>query len=114
MDTGIRRFRAATLLLGWALMWGCAAPGKAVQSEEERPAAKPVSVRLPVLTPMKIEPPSTPPGLEPSIAPAEVQEGEARSLKVIEVDYTRGKPGPPVGHVPHSPADNASSQEKPR
>jgi hypothetical protein len=102
------KLRAATVFLWMALLCGCAAPREAVKPEE--PEAKPVSVRLPVLTPMKIEPPTTPPGSEQTLAPTEVEEGKARSLKMIEVDYTRGKQGPPVEESPPAPPEN---KEKP-
>jgi hypothetical protein len=108
MEAGNVKYRLAAIFLAATLLAGCAGP-----REPAKPSArdgKPVSVRLPVLTPMKIEPPSAPPGSEPSIAPSDVKEGEARSLKMIEMDYTRGKPGPPVEEKPQAPVDDTSDQ----
>jgi hypothetical protein len=111
VDTGNGKSGKATILLGALLLAGCAGPRAAAQPQE-RPA-KPVSVRLPVLTPMKIEPPSAPPEAESSIAPADVKEGEARSLKMFQVDYGRGKPGPPVAESLPLPGDDARDVETP-
>jgi hypothetical protein len=88
-------FPLIALLSGAALLGGCAATEKAARPGEP-PAAEPVSVRLPVITPLKIEQTAPPPGAEQSIAPAEVQEGMAHSLKLFQVDLTPGKKGPPV------------------
>ncbi|MBE0604491.1 MAG: hypothetical protein IH611_12810 [Deltaproteobacteria bacterium] len=80
-------------LLGGLLLGGCAASQKAAKPGE--PPADPVTVRLPVGTPLKIEQEVPPPAGEQSIAPVDVQEGKAHSLKLFQID---------LGHVKASPA----------
>jgi hypothetical protein len=101
VDAAIRTFRAAALFLGIALLCGCAAPRTAARPEEPNP----VSVRLPVITPLKIEPLQAPPGSEPSISPTEVEEGRSRSLRMIQIDYDLGKAGPAVEEAPPGSTD---------
>jgi hypothetical protein len=97
-------FLAATFFLAIAPMCGCAAP-RTAGKPAPAPPEKPVSVRLPVLTPMKIEPPSAPPGAEPAISNPVVEEGKAHSLRMFEVDYNRGKQGPPIEDNTAVPTD---------
>jgi hypothetical protein len=97
--------------LALLLLSGCAtmrqAAGPPAPSDNDA-----VSVRLPVITPLKIAPPpTTPPGSQPSITPTDIQEGKERSLKMIEIDYTLGKPGPPVPDNTEIPSDNTETEE---
>ena len=80
-------------LLGALLLGGCATPWKAAKPGE--PPADPVTVRLPVGTQLKIEQEVPPPAAEQSVAPTDVQEGKAHSLKLFQID---------LGHVKTSPA----------
>ena len=94
------RFRYAVVLLAVAfllcaaLLGGCAAPQKAVKPGKA--PEDPGALRLPILTPLRIEQSAPPPGAEQSISPVEVQEGKAHSLKLFQVDLRPGKKGPPV------------------
>ncbi len=87
--------RAAVLLalLGALLLGGCFAPRKATRPGEPPPA--PMTIRLPVGTPLKIEQEAPPPISERSIAPDEIREGQMRSLKLFQVD---------LGRIPAEPA----------
>jgi hypothetical protein len=106
------KLRAAAIFLGIVIAGGCAAPREAVKPEKRKPES-PVSVRLPVMTPMKVEPPAASPGAEPTITHTDVAEGNARSLNMIEFHYNRGKPGPPVEDNATSPEDTTPDVEKP-
>ncbi len=101
MEAGNGTFRVAALFLGASLMCGCAAPRATARPD----GPNPVAVRLPVITPLKIEPPQAPPGSEPSISPTEVEEGRTRSLRMIQIDYERGKSGPAVEENPPGTTD---------
>ncbi|MEW6721623.1 MAG: hypothetical protein AB1346_14345 [Thermodesulfobacteriota bacterium] len=104
MNAGNGWFRFAVFFLGAALLCGCATPRTA-----ERPGPKdPVSVRLPIITPLKVEQPASPQYIEPTIAPAEVEEGKARSLKLFQIDYERGMAGPAVAETPPGPVEEAT------
>jgi hypothetical protein len=90
------KLRAAAIFLGIAIAGGCAAPREAVKTEKRKPES-PVSVRLPVLSPLKIESPPTVPPPDQAITPSDVQDGIARSTKMFEFNYTSGKGQPPPG-----------------
>lgn len=105
MDACGGRIRFAVFFIGAVILFGCAAPrtaGKPVPRD-------PVTVRLPIITPLKIEQPAGTQYMEPSIAPAEVEEGKARSLKLFQIDYERGKTGPAGSEEPPGPVDEATS-----
>ncbi len=109
-----RRLRFVAVALGTVLLCGCAAPLQTTNppsSEESK--EKPVSVRLPALSPFKIETPPTVPPPDEAVTPSDVQDGIARSMKLFEFSYTRGKPGPPVkgGVAPVDEAGPASEME---
>lgn len=80
-------------LLGALLLGGCLAAGKATRPGE--PPPDPLTIRLPVGTPLKIEQEAPPPISQGSIAPDEIREGQVRSLKLFQVD---------LGRIPAEPA----------
>ena len=94
---------AALLFLGISLLPGCAPPRQAVKPTES--VEKPVSVKLPVITPTKIEPPSTTPGTRTPVTHTDVVEGQQRSLNMIEFHY-HGTAGTPVEDNAAVPAGN--------
>jgi hypothetical protein len=102
-----QRFRAASVLpriavllalLGGLLLGGCAALQKA--AKPGGPPADPVTVRLPVGTQLKIEQEVPPPAAEQSIAPIDVQEGRARSLKLFQIDLGSVQTSPAAAEEP--------------
>ena len=103
MNAGNGKLRVAAFFLGIAFLCGCAGPRTAAKPAE--PVKDPVSVRLPVLTPLRIEQPSGPPVAEQSISQTDVEDGKARSLKMFQIDYDLGKQGPAVGENPPGSMD---------
>jgi hypothetical protein len=98
--------RVAVLLLGAAFLCGCATPRAADKPREPDPSA----VRLPIITPTKIRQPSDPREIEPTISPADVEDGKARSLKLFQIDYDRGKAGPAIGENSPGPMDSETNR----
>ena len=94
--------RAAALLLGFALLCGCAAPGKGAKPDQPEP---PVSVHLPVLETTDMDVRSQPPTVKPELTlppphPDDVEEGKARSLNLLEIHHGGGKPSRPPESAP--------------
>ena len=89
-------------MLAVAFLWGCAAPRQATKPEEPQP----VSVHLPALEPMDIETRTQPPVVQPELFPQpphpsnDVEEGKARSLKLMEIQFHPKKPAQPVESAP--------------
>lgn len=103
MSTDRTRFFAAIFFLLTVALWGCA-PTR----QEAKPTTstdQPVSVRLPVITPTKIEPPSAPPGARTPVTHTDVVEGQQRSLNMIEFHY-HGAAGTPAEDNAAIPAGN--------
>jgi hypothetical protein len=101
--TGKRFLRLAASLVGFSLLGGCTAPLQRVNAPEyEEPKEKPVTVRLPVLSPLKIESPPNVPPPDEAVTPSDVQDGIARSTKMFELSYSSGKSRPPLqgGDIP--------------
>ncbi|MBE0568051.1 MAG: hypothetical protein IH577_00030 [Deltaproteobacteria bacterium] len=105
MAGGRGKIRFAVLLLGAAFLCGCATPRTADKPEEMDPSA----VRLPIITPTKIRQPAGPQDLEPTISPTDVEDGKARSLKLFQIDYDRGKAGPAIGENSPGPSDSETN-----
>lgn len=102
MGPTVGRFRAGVLvLLLPGLLACCAGPQPAVKKEE--PAG--ISVHVPALEPMDIETRTQPPVVQPQVVlppphPDAVEEGKARSLKLIEIQHGGGIPSRPPGSAP--------------
>ena len=99
------KFRAAILLIGLALMYGCAAPVKGAKPDQPEP---PFSVHLPILETTDMDVRSQPPTVQPELAlppphPDDVQEGKARSLNLLEIRGGGGKGSHPPATVPIEP-----------
>ena len=92
------RIAVLLALLGGLLLGGCAAPQKAAKPGE--PPGNPLTVRLPVGTELKVEQDTPPPAAEQSIAPIDVQEGKAHSLKLFQIDLGYVKTSPTAAEEP--------------
>ena len=92
------RTAVVAALLGALLLGGCVGPRKAARPGE--PPPDPMTIRLPVGTPLKIEQAPPPPVSQQLIAPDEIREGQVRALKLFQVD---------LGPIP---AEQASAEEQ--
>lgn len=102
MGMGSGTVRAAALLLGLALLCGCAGPRQGAKPDQPEP---PVSVHLPIVETTDMEVRSQPPVVQPELAlppphPDDVQEGKARSLNLLEIHHDGGKASRPSGGAP--------------
>ncbi len=86
------RAAVVSALLGALLLGGCGGPRKAARPGE--PPPDPMTIRLPVGTPLKIEQAAPPPISQQSIAPDEIREGQIRALKLFQID---------LGYLPVEP-----------
>ena len=99
---GIGKLGAAALLLGLALLCGCATPRQGAKPEQPE---QPLSVHLPVMETTDKEFRAQPPAVQPQLAlppphPDEVEEGKARSLNMLEIRHDGGKASRPSGGAP--------------
>ena len=94
------KLRAAAVLFGFALLCGCATPQQqAVKDKEKQPP--PMSVHLPVLETQETDARKTPPGAKPQLNPTDVDDGIARSLNIVEIQFYLQKPtAPPTAGPP--------------
>lgn len=99
--------RAAVVLLGMALLCGCAAPGQEVKPDQPEP---PFSVRLPLLETKDMDVRAEPPAVQPELAlppphpsASGVEEGNARSLRMLEIHHGGGKSSRPPAGTPAEP-----------
>jgi hypothetical protein len=96
------RFHAGVLaVLALGFLAGCAAsrPGE----KKDDPAG--VSVHLPALEPMDIETRTQPPVVQPALVlpppyPDDVEEGKARSLRLLDIHHGGGQPSRPPSSAP--------------
>ena len=93
---------AVALLLGFVLQCGCAAPGK--EAKPDQPES-PVSVHLPILETTDMDVRSQPPVVQPELVlppphPDDVEEGKARSLKLLEIQRGGRKGSRPPTSAP--------------
>ncbi len=107
---GIAILLVAVLLVA-ALLGGCVAPQKTVKPGE--PPPDPLTVRLPVGTPLKIEQNVPPPGVEQMIAPTEFEEGRTRALKLFQIDLGHIQTGPAECDSPPGPDESRHEQLRP-
>jgi hypothetical protein len=86
--------RAAVVLalLGAMLLGGCVSLRK--EARPGNPPPDPMTIRLPVGTPLKIEQEAPPPISQQSVAPDEIREGQIRALKLFRID---------LGYIPAEP-----------
>ncbi len=92
------RVAVVSALLAALLLGGCVGPRKAARPGE--PPPDPMTIRLPVGTPLKIEQAAPPPVSQQSVAPDEIREGQTRSLKLFQVDLGRIPAEPIPEEVP--------------
>ena len=98
--------RAAALLLGLALLCGCAGPREGAKPDQPEP---PFSVHLPILETTDMDVRSQSPVVQPELSlppphPSDVEEGKARSLKLLDIHHDGGKPSrPPVSAPQETP-----------
>ncbi len=86
------RAAVVSALLGALLLGGCVGPRKPARPGE--PPPDPMTIRLPVGTPLKIEQAAPPPISQQSVAPDEIREGQIRALKLFQID---------LGYLPVEP-----------
>lgn len=97
-DAAAARAALILALAGALLLGGCFPLRQATRPGE--PPPDPITIRLPVGTPLRIELDAPPPISEQSIAPDEVREGLERSLRLFQIDFGR------------IPAEPASAEEQ--
>src|SRR5512134_532360 len=107
MGVGSGKSRATAVLLGMALLYGCAAPGQKVKPDQPEP---PFSVRLPVLETKDMDVRAEPPVVQPELAlppphpsASGVEEGNARSLRMLDIHRGGGKSSRPPAGAPPEP-----------
>lgn len=98
---GGRMQAVAQALVAMAFLAGCSASRPAEKKDE--PAG--VSVHIPGLEPMDIETRTQPPVVQPELAlppphPDDVEEGKARSLRLLDIRRDGGKSSRPPASAP--------------